>query len=1426
MLLDRVDIDAHGPLSRVELGPFSEFLNVICGPAGSGKTAITRFIRDSLVHREYPIGMMSSSTGRVVWAGPEGMMHCRREQDGSSTGRRTFEFEPRGDFPSHYRSLDGSWLGAIESSDSSRALRSIQIPESIVDGVITDTALTSVARVVSACIRSGLDETASYPSSGRNHSLEETERRRNLRRELADLETEIAQLMPRDANQESLLRRRETLTARLSRFHDEAPTSSRDSNRSVDFQIAELERRARVLQSEQIRLKERTEELSSRIASKRSETLDQHDSYRGHSVDIETRRTIDDLGAQLIRWRRTLREVRGLREALGAYAGQSDFRYPAYSEFDSPYIDTASIRRQRLDDFLHATRQYDHRRWTSDADWRPYEYRAADYVPRTHRWTSRDIVTRIESATRQIDWLIQRYAAADIVNLDWYSSIPSYQQHNSVEETLRAIRSDLVQVRGLTGARNEIRLDQERSRQFDLQELQQTERWLAASIDQLACRREAMLGDRMPRSYAAPLDDFELDRLQAQYTRLTEELSRTTLDLNDCLSRARHLRESIGTSGRIDNVHQRWVDREAIVAELAEIERQLESGSRIHLLRSRRDQLIAELGIPASKIQKPSTLAEKASHWLVRLTANRLQTVSWPYSAFKHASVAHNIHFAEQRTGICIDGRDESNYSDADRAIAALAVRMAAAEMLAASGRPVPLVLEIPAELLLGRYHGDVRRSAWVDSSYRAFDEGTLPICAALQDYSRDGGQVILLTSNETFADEIYRAGGRRYLLHNATSLHGHRSIWKPQYATEHFVGPPVYRDVDLADHRVSSRSRSPQAWPTSPHYSDINRSFDMAWREAYGFYDNPDGYRQLPMTDWAPQGYDYRDGYYVANQFTTKPQPTVQTPPAPTNLVVERQETKRVSPFFLTVDSPIDQAPSIDSIAAARLRNLSVTHINHLMQQDSNRLADALGLSNVDASTVRRWKAECRLVCRVPQLRGFDARVLVGCGITDPAQLASIPPVELLQRVEDFLTTKQGQRILLSGTSYELSRITSWIAAARSATDGRVVFANDETYARPLTYENEHDFDSDRYEYEVDNDLVSSRSRRNRSSRRSRLRNANQSRNNHSTPYGIVRGAGESTGFGEPVEGSDGSLYANAGDDGGYGNGSGNGRGYGNATGGSNANGAGYGNGYSRSSRSQRSRSNSGRSSSRSSRSNGSRSGSSRSSSSRSNRSSSSERQPFVRLEREPRERQEYERTPRDYTRSERDSSRSSRSSRSTSRTERSSRGERSERTERTQSERENRTSEQERELRFYLHRSSPIVDAPSIGAKMGDRLNAIGIHTVDDLLNADPEDLAAQLDHRRIDADTIVAWQQQATLVCRIPMLRGHDAQLLVAAEVTTPEEVEASDPDELFAMIDPISRSNEGKRILRGGKLPDLDEIKDWISFARQNRELMAA
>ncbi|TWT67628.1 hypothetical protein Pla123a_41840 [Posidoniimonas polymericola] len=147
-------------------------------------------------------------------------------------------------------------------------------------------------------------------------------------------------------------------------------------------------------------------------------------------------------------------------------------------------------------------------------------------------------------------------------------------------------------------------------------------------------------------------------------------------------------------------------------------------------------------------------------------------------------------------------------------------------------------------------------------------------------------------------------------------------------------------------------------------------------------------------------------------------------------------------------------------------------------------------------------------------------------------------------------------------------------------------------------------------------------------------------------------------------------------------------------------------------------------------------------------------------------------------------------------------------------------------KQLKFYLETSSPIVDAPSIGPKTATKLEKAGVRTVADLIAADPELLAEKLDSSRIDAETLVAWQHQAQLVCRIPQLRGHDAQILVECGFTRPEEVASMKPAELFGFVEPFCGTAEAERIIRGGKAPDLAEVTDWINWSRQCRVLGAA
>jgi hypothetical protein len=137
----------------------------------------------------------------------------------------------------------------------------------------------------------------------------------------------------------------------------------------------------------------------------------------------------------------------------------------------------------------------------------------------------------------------------------------------------------------------------------------------------------------------------------------------------------------------------------------------------------------------------------------------------------------------------------------------------------------------------------------------------------------------------------------------------------------------------------------------------------------------------------------------------------------------------------------------------------------------------------------------------------------------------------------------------------------------------------------------------------------------------------------------------------------------------------------------------------------------------------------------------------------------------------------------------------------------------------KFYLKPEAPIVDAPSIGPKTAARFEQIGLHTVGDLLNADPEKTVGLLGTRNVTAEVLMDWQCQSQLMISVPGLRGHDAQLLVAAGVRPAEQLRSSRAASLLQEIVAVCETSEGRKILRDGKTPDLQEVSDWIANSNQ-------
>lgn len=136
----------------------------------------------------------------------------------------------------------------------------------------------------------------------------------------------------------------------------------------------------------------------------------------------------------------------------------------------------------------------------------------------------------------------------------------------------------------------------------------------------------------------------------------------------------------------------------------------------------------------------------------------------------------------------------------------------------------------------------------------------------------------------------------------------------------------------------------------------------------------------------------------------------------------------------------------------------------------------------------------------------------------------------------------------------------------------------------------------------------------------------------------------------------------------------------------------------------------------------------------------------------------------------------------------------------------------------RARLVPGAAVVDAPSIGPRMAERLRPLGVLTVQDLLDEDPAALAKALAIAYVKAETVADWQSQARLVCAVPGLTGTGAQLFVGAGYRDVAAIAAVAPDKLSADLLTFAGTDVGRRVLRDGEPPDVERIKSWAEGAR--------
>jgi len=152
------------------------------------------------------------------------------------------------------------------------------------------------------------------------------------------------------------------------------------------------------------------------------------------------------------------------------------------------------------------------------------------------------------------------------------------------------------------------------------------------------------------------------------------------------------------------------------------------------------------------------------------------------------------------------------------------------------------------------------------------------------------------------------------------------------------------------------------------------------------------------------------------------------ETATLPTNSAPVPRTDEHEDRYYLTIDMPVEKAPSIGAKTAALLEDHGVRTVGNLLSTDPDKLAESLDDRHIDAYTILTWQMQADLCCDVPNLRGHDAQFLTACGISHRGELATSDPAALLKKVDAFVATPAGDRILRGSERPDLAEVTDWI--------------------------------------------------------------------------------------------------------------------------------------------------------------------------------------------------------------------------------------------------------------------------------------------------------------------------------------------------------------------------------------------------------------
>lgn len=136
----------------------------------------------------------------------------------------------------------------------------------------------------------------------------------------------------------------------------------------------------------------------------------------------------------------------------------------------------------------------------------------------------------------------------------------------------------------------------------------------------------------------------------------------------------------------------------------------------------------------------------------------------------------------------------------------------------------------------------------------------------------------------------------------------------------------------------------------------------------------------------------------------------------------------------WLIADRGLHEVPSVGPQMARQLRRMGVFDVGDLLTLELSSNRFLLSELQLTADQVRLWQAEAEILCRVPDLTGRDAQLLVSCGVLTPEELAGFSPSDLAGRIDRLRGGAATRWLPDVGVWPRRETVLGWIRSARQA--------------------------------------------------------------------------------------------------------------------------------------------------------------------------------------------------------------------------------------------------------------------------------------------------------------------------------------------------------------------------------------------------------